>query len=129
MNARMNDRMNEATVAIENRGNQIARLQASTGPLLEAIGGVAIGLITLYTGMRTLNGTALPGEFVSFSAAMLLAYEPAKRLARLRVNLETSAAGVRLLYSIFDTAPSNTEIQAGPPLQYREGRIGIRHAH
>jgi ATP-binding cassette subfamily B protein len=123
----MNAQMDTAATAIEARSNSIAQLQAGSTPVLEAIGGAAIGLITLYCGWRTLNGTALPGEFVSFSAAMLLAYEPAKRLARLRISLEMTFVGLRMLYGILDTPPSTTEVGTDVPLEFRNGTIEFRN--
>ena len=44
-----------------------------------------------------------PGEFVSFLAAFLLAYEPAKRLARLNIDLNNNLVGVRVLYEVIDS--------------------------
>jgi ATP-binding cassette subfamily B protein len=123
----MRRQMNEATVAIEARSNKIALLQARTNPILEAIGGVALGLITLYCGWLTLSGAQQPGVFVSFSAALLLAYEPAKRLARLRVNLEMSLVGLRMLYELLDTPPSVTENDDAPPLVFGNGTIEFRN--
>ncbi len=73
------------------------RLQARTGPLMEAIGGIAIGMVTLYSGWATIVGGQTPGDFMAFITAFLLAYEPAKRLARLHVNLEGQMVGVRAL--------------------------------
>ena len=125
----MRHEMNEATVAIEARANKIALLQARTSPILEAIAGVALGLITLYCGYLTLTGQAEPGVFVSFSAAMLLAYEPAKRLARLRVTLEMSLVGLRMLYELLDTPPAASEDETAPPLAFDEGGIAFRDVH
>ena len=123
----MRQQMNEATAAIEARANKIALLQARTSPILEAIGGVAIGLITLYCGWLTLRGVQQPGVFVSFSAALLLAYEPAKRLARLRINLETHLVGLRMLYQLADMPPGKTENNDAPPLIFNEGTIEFRN--
>ena len=123
----MRRQMNEATVAIEARSNKIALLQARTSPILEAIGGVAVGMITLYCGWLTLRGDAQPGVFVSFSAAMLLAYEPAKSLARLRVNLEMNLVGLHMLYELLDMPPSRTEGDDAPALAFNEGTIEFRH--
>lgn len=122
----MRQQMDEATVAIEARANKIARLQARTSPILEAIGGMAIGLITIYCGWRALTGKQEPGVFVSFSAAMLLAYEPAKRLARLRVNLEMNMVGLNMLYGLLDMPPSQTESGSAPALAFGDGTIEFR---
>jgi hypothetical protein len=48
---------------------------------METLGGVAIGLASIYGGYRVIEAGAAPGQFVSFATAFLLAYEPAKRLA------------------------------------------------
>ena len=51
----------------------------------------------IYGGYRSIAGAGTPGEFVSFLAAFLLAYEPAKRLARLNMDLNNNLVGVRVL--------------------------------
>ena len=43
---------------------------------------------------------ATPGQFFSFLTAFLLAYEPAKRLARLNIELNSSLIGARKLLEI-----------------------------
>jgi ATP-binding cassette subfamily B protein len=127
LNDYMDRQMNQATAAIEARSNKMVVLQARTNPILEAIGGVAMGLIVLYCGWRTLHGTSQPGEFVAFSAALLLAYEPAKRLARLRVTLEGGLVGLRMLYELLDRQESPTEAEDAPPLDFKEGAIEFRN--
>ena len=49
---------------------------------------------------------ATPGQFFSFLAAFLLAYEPAKRLARLNIDLNSGLVGVRMLFEIIDSPPT-----------------------
>jgi ATP-binding cassette subfamily B protein len=119
----MSDRMNQAIAALEQRANKINRLQARTGPLMEALGGISIGLVTLYSGWATIVGGHTPGDFMAFITAFLLAYEPAKRLARLHVNLESSMVGVRAIFGILDEVPGPTEISEGPPLAFTSGTI------
>ena len=41
---------------------------------------------------------ATPGQFFAFITAFLLAYEPAKRLARLNIELNSGLVGVRMLF-------------------------------
>ena len=48
-------------------------------------------------------------QFFSFLAAFLLAYEPAKRLARLNLDLHTNLVGVRVLFEILDSAGDRTD--------------------
>jgi ATP-binding cassette subfamily B protein len=122
----MRGRMNEAVSALEQRANKMIRLQARTGPLMEALGGIAIGMVTLYSGWATIVGGQTPGDFMAFITAFLLAYEPAKRLARLHVNLEGQMVGVRAFFGILDQRMSPTEAEDAPPLAFSSGAIEFK---
>ena len=50
--------------------------------------------LMVYAGYRVIDTDASPGEFFSFMTAFLLAYEPAKRLARLNLDLNAALVGV-----------------------------------
>jgi ABC-type multidrug transport system fused ATPase/permease subunit len=63
-----------------------------------------------------------PGEFVSFIAAFLLAYEPAKRIARLNIDLHNSLAGVQVLFDILDL-PDSTPARPKPDVAVTRGAI------
>jgi ABC-type multidrug transport system fused ATPase/permease subunit len=52
---------------------------------------------------------ATPGEFVSFITAFLLAYEPAKRIARLHISLTRNLIAVRTVIEILDSTPLEPE--------------------
>jgi ATP-binding cassette subfamily B protein len=123
----MSDQMDEAVRAVEARANKIARLQARTSPLMEALGGISVGLVMAYAGWSTIRGSQTPGEFMAFATAMLLAYEPAKRLARLHVNLGASLIGVQMMFDLLDTPSSRTEMSVGRELNFRDGFIEFRH--
>ena len=80
----------EADVAaLEAESNKWARIAHRASPLMEALGGFAIAGAMIYGGFRVLETGATPGQFFSFLAAFMLAYEPAKRLARLNIDLNT----------------------------------------
>ncbi len=62
----------------------------------------------VYAGHRVINTGASPGEFFSFMTAFLLAYEPAKRLARLNLDLNVALVGVRVLFEVIDSPRHRT---------------------
>ena len=64
-----------------------------------------------------------PGEFFSFLAAFLLAYEPAKRLARLNLDLNNTLVGVRLLYEVIDSPAGEPLDDDKPPLALTAARL------
>ena len=64
-------------------------------------------IVMLWAGYSAIYYGTQPGAFMSFITAILLAYEPAKRLADTRVTLERGLVGVRLMYKILDTKPTH----------------------
>ncbi|WP_350336095.1 ABC transporter ATP-binding protein [Coralliovum pocilloporae] len=121
----MNARMENATASVEDKANKIAKLKARTGPVMETLGGVTVGLFILYGGWRTIGGTQTPGEFVSFLTALLMAYEPAKRLAKMRGVIEQNIVGVRLMYEILDLPLTIREKPDARPLSLSQGAVAL----
>jgi len=119
----MRGQMEEAVHALEARANRMVSLQARSSPLMESLGGMAIGMILLYAGWASAGGQQTPGDFISFLTAFLFAYEPAKRLARLQLNLESSLFGVRMMFDVLDTPPAATESEAGATLAATQGNL------
>ena len=101
----------------------MARVSNRGGPLMETLGGVAVALAMIYGGYRGISGGGTPAQFVSFLAAFLLAYEPAKRLARLNMDLNNSLVGVRVLYEVIDSPPGESRDDDCPPLKLATGRL------
>src|ERR1700728_2561275 len=87
------------------------------------LGGFAIALASIYAGYRVIYTGAMPGEFGSFLAAFLLAYEPAKRLARLNIDLTNNLVGVRVLYEVIDSPIGEPDDDHLPALTLTEARV------
>jgi ATP-binding cassette subfamily B protein len=100
-----------ATINVEQLSNRIATLSARSSPLMETLGGFAIAFVVMFGGYQIVHYNADPGAFFSFITALLLAYEPAKRLARFNLDLEKSLVGVRMMYEVLDLVPT---LQSAP---------------
>jgi ABC-type multidrug transport system fused ATPase/permease subunit len=122
---RMLERVNSSIDSIEHAGNRLARASNLSSPLMESLGGVAVASLLLLGGYRVLTFGAPPGEFVSFITAFLLAYEPAKRIARLNVDLGNALVGVRVLFELLDI-PDRPDDSAKPVLCIGKGRVEFR---
>jgi len=99
--------------------------------LMETLAGVAVALVVIYNGYRIINTGATAGEFMSFLAAFMLAFEPARRLTRLNVELAAYLVGVRVLFELIDS-PSSEPIDpdVAPPLVLAPAaRIELRDVH
>jgi subfamily B ATP-binding cassette protein MsbA len=123
LEAPMRQQMRGDIASIEAASNKVASVSNRNGPLMEALGGSAVALVLLYGGFRTLETGASPGEFVSFIGAFLLAYEPAKRIARMNIDLAGSLIGARMLYDILDSPPTEPDDSHKPALTVSKGRV------
>jgi ATP-binding cassette subfamily B protein len=88
---------------------------------------MAVGIFVIYAGHGVLNGAKLPGEFFSAITALLLAYEPAKRLARLNLDLAANLTMSRFLFDILDSKPAEEEPASLPALKVTRGEIEFRN--
>ena len=119
----MRQRLAVSVAAVEHEANKMARVGNRASPMMETLGGIAIALAVIYGGYRIIETGATPGEFVSFIAAFLLAYEPAKRLARLNIDLNNNLVGVRVLYEVVDSPPGEPSDDDRPPLKLDTARL------
>jgi len=118
--------LQENVAAVQQAGDKLAKVVNRSTPLMEALAGAAIALVLTYGGYRVIFQSEAPGEFVSFIAAFLLAYEPGKRLARLNVDLSSALVGVKVLLDVLDL-PEQFEDSGRPALKAEPGRIVLRN--
>ncbi len=119
-------RMAETVERLQGATNKLAAVGARTSPLMETLGGVAIGVVILYGGYSVIDGGQTPGAFFSFITALLLAYEPAKRLARVNVDLGAQLVGVRMLYDFLDIPADEIEPPGRPDLKVEGGAVSFK---
>ena len=119
----MRARFDAHVAELEKESNKWARIAHRSGPLMEALGGFAIAGALIYGGFRVIETGATPGQFFSFLAAFMLAYEPAKRLARLNIDLNTGLVGVRILFDVIDHPPTEQPDDEKPPLKLSAAHV------
>lgn len=123
MEKAMRDRMEIGVLEIQKQSNKIASLTARTSPLMDTLGGFAIALVIFYGGYSVIELGQDPGALFSFITALLLAYDPARRLARLNVNLGKQIVGLRLMYELVDREPALRDADNAKDLQVPSGKI------
>ncbi len=80
-------------------------VRAISSPLMEFFGGIGIAAIIVYGGYQVLHGISTPGTFFSFLAALMMLYEPAKRLTNVNNTIQQGLAGAERIFSVIDTVP------------------------
>jgi ABC-type multidrug transport system fused ATPase/permease subunit len=122
----MRERIDVSISAVERNANKMAHVTNRSSPLMETLGGFAIAGALMYGGYRVVATGATPGQFFSFLTAFLLAYEPAKRLARLNIELNSNLIGARKLLEIVDSPATEPADDDRPQLKLTEARIELR---
>ncbi|MEL6997103.1 MAG: ABC transporter transmembrane domain-containing protein [Pseudomonadota bacterium] len=119
------DQMNERILYVRSLADQSVRYATLTVPLMDILGGFAVGSVIAFAGWRLTEGAADPGAFVSFLTALLLAYEPARRLARLKIQLDAQMVNVDLMYTFLDTPATETELDRRTDIDLGEGAVRL----
>ena len=122
----MQKRIDENIAVVERNSNKMARVSNRSNPLMETLGGFAVAGCLLYGGYSVVALGATPGQFFSFMSAFLLATEPAKRLARLNIDLNSQLVGARMLLEVVDSPASEPSDDDKPALKLTEARIELR---
>ncbi len=126
MEAELNRKVDGIITEAERRANRIARLSERTSPITETFAGIAISSVLAYAAFRSIYGGVLPGAFFSFVTALLLAYEPAKRLAKLQVQMERAAVNARMIYEILDMETRQRDSEGAGDLHVTAARIELK---
>ncbi len=119
----MRNRMAGAVGEVEKAANRMALGIALSSPVSETLGGVAVAIIILYGGWKVAVAHSDPGSFFAFMGALLSAYEPAKRLGRLNLDLQNSLVGARLVYDLLDEPLPDADDLKRPDIVQGPGRI------
>jgi ABC-type multidrug transport system fused ATPase/permease subunit len=122
----MRERIGASISAVEQNANKMARVSNRASPLMETLGGFAVAGGLMYGGYSVVAMGATPGQFFSFLTAFLMAYEPAKRLARLNIELNSNLIGARKLLEIVDSPSSEPVDDDKPALKLVDARVELR---
>ncbi len=73
-----------------------------SSPVMEFVGGLGIAFIIWFGGMRVINGTSTPGVFFSFLTAVMMLYDPVKKLAKLNNTVQEGVAAASRIFDILE---------------------------
>ncbi|MCO5161264.1 MAG: ABC transporter ATP-binding protein/permease [Mesorhizobium sp.] len=126
MEKQLSDKIGALIDSAEARANRIARISERMTPITEILAGLAIAGVIAYAAYRSAVAQESPGAVISFITALLLAYEPAKRLARVQANLERALVNARMIYEILDIEPQQGDRPGAADLDVSEGTVTFR---
>lgn len=78
------------------------RVNALSFPIMELLAGFGIAGVLLYGGLRVASGQTTAGTLVSFLAALIMLYEPVKRLSNSNNQIQQGLAASERIFEVLD---------------------------
>ena len=103
-----------------------AKTRARAVPTLEALGGLVFAAILAYGGYQATRGQITVGAFMAFFAAMLMAYQPMRRIANLNISLQQGLAAAERVFHIVDYRRTIDEAPDARPLAVTGGHVRLQ---
>lgn len=127
MEQELEKKVNKIIQTAEARSNRIARLSERTSPLTETFAGFSIASVLAYAAFRSIYDNVPPGAFFAFVTALLLAYDPARRLAKLQVQMDRAVVNAQMIYALLDLQPAQREKPGAPDLAISEAKVELKN--
>jgi subfamily B ATP-binding cassette protein MsbA len=102
---------------------RIIRSMEATGPLVETIAAVGVGLALLYVYAANLSA----GRFFGLITGIFLLYDPIKTLSKIQIVMQQSIAATTAIFALLDTEPTVQDAPNAVALGSSQGRIDFEN--
>ncbi len=104
---------------------KMTKSRARLDPILEVLGGLAVGGVIAFGGWRVATGAGTVGQFTGFISALLIAAQPVRAIGTLNTVLQEGLAAVQRVFQLIDEKPAITEKPGAPALAKGRGHIAL----
>jgi subfamily B ATP-binding cassette protein MsbA len=106
---------------------KVEQTRLGSGPIMEVISAIAIAVVVFFAGFRSMQGAITLGEFVSFLAALMLAYQPVRALAGINIGIQEGIAAAKRIYEIIDQKNEIYNDENAPSLKLKNASIEFKN--
>jgi subfamily B ATP-binding cassette protein MsbA len=124
------DELKKISMIIDERFKAIRKVEQTrlgAGPIMEIISAIAIAIVVFFAGYRSMQGAITPGEFVSFLAALMLAYQPVRALAGINVGIQEGVTAAKRIYEIIDQKNEIYNDENAPSLKLKNATLEFKN--
>ncbi len=101
--------------------------KALSSPVMEFLGGLGIAFIIWFGGLRVINGTSTPGTFFSFLTAVMMLYDPVKKLSKMNNTIQEGVAAASRIFDVLEEESCIVEKENPVKLEGRAFDICFDH--
>jgi len=127
MEAYENERFKEENEGMFRITMKRRKLRAISTPIMEVIGGIAIAVVIWYGGSQVISGHSTTGNFFSFLTALLLLYEPIKKLNKENHNIQQGLAAGQRVFELIDRKPEIEDKPGAIEIENIDGTIEFKN--
>ncbi|MEK0419385.1 MAG: hypothetical protein RIQ65_78 [Pseudomonadota bacterium] len=106
---------------------KVEQTRLGAGPIMEIISAMAIAIVVFFAGYRSMQGAITLGEFVSFLAALMLAYQPVRALAGINIGIQEGISAAKRIYEIIDQKNEIYHDENAPSLELKNASIEFKN--
>lgn len=124
------EELKKISIIIKERFRAVRKVEQTrlgAGPIMEFISAIAIAIVVFFAGYRSIQGAITAGEFVSFLAALMLAYQPVRALAGINIGIQEGIASARRIYEIIDERNEINNDENAPCLKLKNATIEFKN--
>ncbi len=93
------DKVNKSILRLGLKQTLAGEFSSST---MELVGALGVAMVLWYGGLQVIQGHSTPGTFFSFVAALVMLYDPVKKLAGANLTIQGALAGADRVFAILD---------------------------
>jgi subfamily B ATP-binding cassette protein MsbA len=101
------------------------RARARVGPMLEALGGLAIAGAIAFAYWRIASGASTIGDFLAFLTSLMLASQAVRSLGTVSTTTMEGLAAADRIYELLDEKPTVVDQACSHPLKVSDGAIAF----
>jgi len=124
------DELKKISIIIDEKFKAMRKVEQTrmgSGPIMEVISAMAIAIVVFFAGYRSMQGALTLGEFVSFLAALMLAYQPVRALAGINIGLQEGITAAKRIYEIIDQKNEIYHDENAPSLKLKNASIEFKN--
>ena len=124
------DELRKISMIIDERFKAIRKVEQTrlgAGPIMEIISAIAIATVVFFAGYRSMQDAITLGEFVSFLAALMLAYQPVRALAGINVGIQEGVTAAKRIYEIIDQKNEIYNDENAPSLKLKNATLEFKN--
>ena len=106
---------------------KVEQTRLGAGPIMEVISAIAIAIVVFFAGYRSIQGAITLGEFVSFLAALMLAYQPVRALAGINIGIQEGITAAKRIYEITDQKNEIYHDKNAPSLKLEKSTLEFKN--